>query len=183
VSVLGFERPASHQRFQMTVTSKQKKERCGSCGLMKPIKELRCNERKINCLKCRRQYNRVYKQLRRAGQARQKNQTYSEVGIETWDQVDSIIREMAESQFRIQKEYADLEKRIVFLRKYTAEAVEPELIHQINFRSMLKAFLKKTCSTEQATLKRFDFGVLRFCRGKLDVDLDAAYAGQRIDKP
>lgn len=103
--------------------------------------------------------------------------------IETWEQVESIIREMAESQFKIQKEYAALEKRIALLKKYTNEMIESMLLHQINFQSMLKAFLKKTCPKGQAVTRRFDFGILRFYRGKLDVDLDAAYAGERMDKP
>jgi len=166
------------------VTSKQKEERCGSCGRMKPKKELRCNGRKIHCLDCRTQYRHIYEQRCREGQAIHTHHASSaDVGIETWGQVDSVIREMAESQFKINNEYMGLNRRIALLKKYTAEAVEPELIHQINFRLMLETFLKKTCSTEQAILKRFDFGVLRFHRGKLDVELDAAYAGQRMDKP
>jgi hypothetical protein len=165
----------------VTVTSKQKEKICRGCGLPKPGKEF--VKGSSRCLECRRQYHRVYKQLRRQGRGRQKRQAFLEVGIETWKQVDSVIREMAESQFKIQKEYADLKRRIVLLKKYTDEAVESEVIHQIIFQSMLKVFLKKTCSTAQATLKRFDFGVLRFNRGKLTVELDAAYAGQRMEKP
>jgi hypothetical protein len=165
----------------MTVTSKQKERICSYCGLPKPKRAFRKKDNR--CLDCRREYNRVWKQLSRAGKARQTNQASSEVGIETWGQVDSVIREMAESQFKIQKEYAALEKRIALLKKNTDETIEPELIHQINFRSMLKVFLEKTCSTEQAILKRFDFGVLRFHRGKLEVELNAAYAGQRMGKP
>jgi predicted nucleic acid-binding Zn-ribbon protein len=165
----------------MTATSKQKKRICKHCGQPKPVEEFVKGSNR--CLECRRQYFRVYKQLSRAGKARQKREACLEVGLETWGQVDSVIREMAESQFRIQKEHADLEKRIALLKKYTDETVEPELIHQITFQSMLRAFLKKTCSTEQAILKRFDFGVLRFHQGKLAVELDAARAGQRMGKP
>ena len=165
----------------MTVNSKQKERICRGCGLPKPEKEF--IKGSSSCLECRRQYHRVYKQLRRQGRPRQKREASLEVGIETWGQVANVIREMAESQFKINKEHADLNRRIVLLKKYTDEVVEPELIHQINFRSMLRAFLKKTCSIKQATLKRFDFGVLRFHRGKLDVELDAAYAGQRMEKP
>ncbi len=165
----------------MITTSKQKERICVGCRLPKPKGEF--IKGSSRCRECRRQYHRIYKQLRRQGRPRQFREALLEKEIETWEQVESIIREMAESQFKIQKEYAALEKRIALLKKYTNEMIESMLLHQINFQSMLKAFLKKTCPKGQAVTRRFDFGILRFYRGKLDVDLDAAYAGERMDKP
>jgi hypothetical protein len=155
--------------------------RCGGCGLMKPKSGFPGRTKSEHCLDCRRQYNRIYKQLRREGKIQQGH--LQSVGIETWEQVDSVIREMAESQYRIQKEYADLQKRITILKKYTEETVELELFHQTNFRSMLTEFLKKACQPGRAIRRKFVFGSLRFRRGKLEVNLDADYAGQRIGKP
>lgn len=159
----------------MITKSKQRERICSNCGLPKPkgefIKNNNC------CSDCRRQYWRIYKQAQKQGEVR------LQIGIEKWGQVDSVIREMAESQYKIQKEYAALEKRIALLKKYTEEIIEPHLSHQINLRSMLKAFLGKACPEKRAIRKRFDFGILRFCQGKLNVTLDAAYAGQRMGKP
>ena len=143
---------------------------------MKPKKEF-LRGRNSNCIECRRLYNRIYKQSHKREQGR------SEAGIETWDQVDSVIREMAELQYGIQKEYVALEERIAILKRHTAEIIEPDLFHQINLRSILKAFLEKACPPGRAIRRKFDFGIVRLCRGKLNVVLDAARAGQRIGKP
>jgi len=162
-------------------TVNEKKERiCSVCGLPKPKGEFVKSDKK-RCRNCRGQFWQVYKKARKQ---RGRPATYSvEVGIETWGQVDSLIREMAESQFRIHKEYMDLERRIALLKKCSDGTVEPEFIHQINFRSMLKTFLKKKYTKGQAVTQYFNFGIVRFHRGKLDVELDAVYAGQRMDKP
>ncbi|MGA2678264.1 MAG: hypothetical protein ABSF37_03065 [Sedimentisphaerales bacterium] len=162
----------------MIAKNKQKERICSDCGLPKPKGEF--IKKSNRCRECRRQFWRAYKQALKRGH--RKNSS-AEIGIETWEQVDSLIREMAESQFEIKKEYADLEKRIVLLKKYTENAVEPELIHQMKFRFMLKEFLKKTTPKGQVVTRRFDFGILRFHRGKLDVELNTVYAGQRMDKP
>jgi hypothetical protein len=155
--------------------SKQKKRICGGCGLPKPKREFVKSDNR--CRDCRRQFWRLYKKMRKEGQVR------TGVGIETWGQVDSAIREMAELQHEIQKEYAALEGRIALLKKYTDEIIEPKIFHQINLRSMLKTFLEKTHTKKEVITRYFNFGILRFHRGKLELDLDAVYAGQRMGKP
>jgi hypothetical protein len=165
----------------MTVTNKQKERVCSDCGLPKLKSAFRKKDKR--CWECRKRYISAYKQLRRAGQPRQTRYAFAEVGIETWEQVESVIREMAESQFRINEEYAGMERRIALLKKNTDVTVEPELIHQINFRSILKAFLKKTCPKGQAITKYCAFGIIKFHRGKLDVELDTTLARMRMDNP
>jgi endogenous inhibitor of DNA gyrase (YacG/DUF329 family) len=147
---------------------------------MKPKVDFPRHSKSNQCLECRRQYNRVYKQLSRKGFCQQ---ICRNVGIETWEQVDSVIRAMAESQYGIQKEYAALEKKITILKNDTEKVVEFDLCHQINYHSILMVFLKKVCQPGRATRRKFNFGSLRFCRGKLRVDLKVDYAGQRIGKP
>jgi transposase-like protein len=160
----------------MAITKKIKEKKCSGCGRIKPKGEF-LRGRNNNCSECRRQYNRLYKQSRKGEDAR------LQAGIETWDQVDSLMREMAESQYRIQKEYALLDKKIAILKKDTDGIIEPDLFHQINLRSMLMMFLKKALPPERAIHRKFDFGTLRFYRGKLNMDLDTDYAEQRMGKP
>jgi hypothetical protein len=162
----------------MVITKTIKERKCGGCGRMKPKGEFPRKKRYGHCIECRRLYNNLYQQRRR-----NEEDVRKQAGIETWDQVDSLIREMAESQFRIQKEYALLDNKIATLKKATDEIIETDIIHQINLRSMLTAFLENVCPSKQAMRRKFDFGALRFCRGKLSMDLDTVCAEQRMGKP
>ncbi|MDD5064290.1 MAG: hypothetical protein PHQ35_05975 [Phycisphaerae bacterium] len=102
-------------------------------------------------------------------------------GLENENQINSVIREMAELQANIDHEKALCETRISLVKKYTDEIIEPSTSHQTFLQTMLLTFLKKQ------KIKRFSrqyrFGVISFSRGKLRLRLDADLAKQMMEKP
>jgi hypothetical protein len=102
-------------------------------------------------------------------------------GIENENQIDSVIREMAELQANIDYEKTLCETRISLVKKYTDEIIEPSVSHQIFLRTMLLGFLKKRKT--KTFSHKYRFGVIKLFRGQLKIQLDADLAKQRMGKP
>jgi len=163
---------------------KIREKSCSKCGIVKPKSEFHKDKNiadgyRRECKDCKRDYERVYKRAYRKFGATKPER----VEIETWDQIDSIIREMAELQCQIQDEHKQCDYRIQLLKGYSNEIIEPALCHQISLRLMLDAFLKKHCPRTKTTKKGYRFGTLQFSRGKLEVELNTERARKYIGKP
>lgn len=140
------------------------------------------------CKECKREYERNYKRewrrIRRQKGIVEKpgiKTIAPATGIESLDQIDSVIRELAELQTGINYEKLTCKKRIDMVREYTKETIEPWLAHQIVLRTMLLDFLKK--NGEKTLTRKYRFGSLQFSRGKLKLRLNTDLAKQRIEKP
>ncbi len=103
--------------------------------------------------------------------------------IEASNQIDSVLRELAELQFQINTENTACEKRIELIKGYTQEIIEPYQLHQTTLRVMLEEFCKKTWGKTKTVVKPFRFGLFRYCRGRLEISLNAKLAGNRMGKP
>jgi hypothetical protein len=157
---------------------------CPKCGISKPATDFHKNRRSPDglqhqCKECDKTYKIVYRKLCREGGLDKKTR----IGISTWGQVNSVLREMAELQIAINKENAALEKRIAMIREYSQDAIEPSLCHQICLQFMLEEFLKKRCAKHKITFKQCRFGFVRFHRGKMDFKLNIVLAEKRIGLP
>lgn len=87
-------------------------------------------------------------------------------GIESWSQMDSVFRELAEIKLRINEEKALCEKRINLIKEYSQEQIEPCITHQTGLRSMVEDFVKKNCAGRNIK-QTFRFGSLSFVEGKV----------------
>ncbi len=170
-------------RFYRNMQKQRQTKRCSKCGIKKPIEDFSKSKSgsdglRSDCKKCHSDYVNFREKLKRPGNAENKK-----VGISTWSQVGSMLREMAELQFAINAENTLCEKRIAMIRKHSEEAIEPSQTHQIALQVMLEDFLKKNCAKAKMTIKNFRFGGVRFCRGKTEVSLNVELAGKKLDKP
>jgi len=104
-------------------------------------------------------------------------------GIDSMPQVDSVLREMSELQFKIDHENKLCDDRIKMLKEYTEILIEPDLCHQFNLYIMLKEFLGKLCENGAEINRQFRFGAIRFSKGKLDTELRPKLANMAFDKP
>lgn len=134
-----------------------------------------------NCKECKRKYEREYKKASRQQRKFDNVEVAPATGIVNENQIDSLIREMAELQASINCEKASCETRISLIKKYTDEIIEPSVSHQIAVQTMLLDFLKKRGT--KTFFRKYPFGVVSFSRGKLRLRLDADLAKQRMEKP
>ncbi len=129
------------------------------------------------CKECQKRNEQIYKNQQRRGKA----DAVKTLGIQNWNQVDSILREMAELQSCINEERALCEKRVSMIRKYSDETIEPLLFHQIALQTMLQNFLRK--NERKKLIRSYRFGSINFFRGRLKIQLNVDLAKQRRGKP
>ncbi len=134
------------------------------------------------CKECKREYEREYKRIYRKGKVDvTKKQVAPTAGIDSLDQIDSVLREMAELQAGIDQEKATCEKRISLVREYTNETIEPWLSHQTALQALLLDFLKR--NGEKTLTRKYRFGTICFSRGRLKIYLNVNLAKQNTEKP
>ena len=129
------------------------------------------------CKECEKRNERIYKNQRGRGKAA----VTETLGIQDWNQVDSVLREMAELQSDINKEMTVCEKRASMIKKYSDEVIEPWLVHQIALQTMLQNFLRK--NSKKRIVGRYRFGVINFFRGRLKIKLNLKLAKRQRGKP
>ncbi len=164
------------------------KKKCGKC---KRIKLGSCFTKDRSgpdglcpiCKECKRKYEREYiKAARQKRKGKFDNPNVGEAtGIESECQIDSMIREMAELSANIDKERALCDHRISLIKQYTNENIEPLASHKFALQTMLLNFLKK--QKAKRFYRKYRFGIVSFCRGKLKLSLDTDLAKQMMEKP
>jgi hypothetical protein len=164
-----------------------KTKHCGKCGEVKPADCFTKDSNSkdglhINCKDCKRQFENFYKKNRRIHLPEIDHQN-SRSGIDSWQQVDSVLRTMAESQIEIDKERAVCDKRVELIKKYSEEAIEPYLAHKTGLEAMLANFLTMKLSGIKATVRKFLFGQIYWNKGKVTITLNTELANRRMGKP
>ena len=69
-----------------------------------------------------------------------------ERGIDNWDQVDSVLREIAELQVVIDTKNKAFDGNLAFVKNSTQEVTGPALARWTSLRLMVEDFLRKHCS-------------------------------------
>jgi hypothetical protein len=128
------------------MTDKRKKniDRCSICGVLKTKENTDKSNKARNgfqtyCKSCNRAYVRGNRRLR------QTDGRHIKTGIDSWDQVGSVLRELSELQYKINTETELCQKRIAMIEEYSQEITDPCIAHQIGLRIMLENFIKKAC--------------------------------------
>jgi hypothetical protein len=156
---------------------------CNKCGKEKPHGDFTKDKSSKDglygiCKECKRQFEKSYKKNRRDIDPQN-----SRVGIDSWCQVDSVLREMAEQQIIINKEQTVCNKRIELVKKYSDEIIEPYLTHKMALEAMLTIFFKEKLSGVKTSTRKFSFGQIFYRKGKVQVKLNVELADRRMDKP
>lgn len=161
------------------------KKQCTKCRIIKSKDKFPKDKRAPDglnyiCKDCRRAYNTTYQKLRRGGKPKVTN--IRAAGIDSWNQIDSVLRELSESQYKINTENALCQERKALIDKYSQEITEPLVAHQIGLQTILIDFLKKNL-VEAQRVRKCRFGSVCFMLGKLELTLKPALAGKLIGKP
>lgn len=104
-------------------------------------------------------------------------------GIESVEQVPSVLRAMAELQSAIETEKAVCRKRVALVKEYSSEASESWRAVLSNWRRMLRKFVSKQPGRRGVFVARCEFGSVRFKGGKMTLVLDRKQAAARLGKP
>jgi hypothetical protein len=146
-------------------------------GSLPISKAYELHDLECTCKKCEKRSKQIYK-----NKLTQKNVIEAErLGIQNWNQIDSVLREMAELQSRINEEEVNCETRISLIKKYSEEIIDPWIAHQIALQIMLQNFLRK--DGRKRLIRKYRFGRIRFFRGQLKIQFDIDLAKQRMEKP
>jgi hypothetical protein len=168
----------------MSETDGRKRDisRCCRCGVLKtPENTGKCKRAKNGfqamCRKCSAEYRRNYRGGERS------RLIHNPRGIDSMNQVGSVLREMSELQHQISIENSLCEKRKKMIENYSKEITEPLTAHQLNLREMLTVFIKKTWPGMKQKAEHFRFGSIRLQKRKLIIDLRPGLAGRLRGKP
>jgi len=164
---------------------KRDEKRCSKCGLIKSKDKFAKKASSPDglayiCKDCRRAYDTVYHKLQRSGKSRATNTRAA--GIDSWNQIDSVLREMSEVQHKINTESDLREQRKQLIEQYAQEITEPLVAHQIGLQKILTDFLKKNREKAKQVFA-CRFGAVCFRRGKVELTLKPVLAGKLIGKP
>jgi len=187
-------------------------KRCNKCKIAKPKSDFGKNKHHKDglddyCKLCRKAYRKAYftkssrqpnphtktrsktewsRLIRDANKRRAQGEVVENLtakGIDSIEQVDSILRELSELQYKIDHENKLCDDRIKMLKGYTEILNEPDLCHQLSLYRILKNYLKKICKNGSKINKQFRFGAIQFSKGKLDLELRPKLANMAFDKP
>jgi len=182
---------AYNEEYKKTVSLSKinsKSKRCSRCGLVKPAEQFIKNMSSPDglaskCKECNREWHRLYKKVSKERAEGKSVENITAKGIDSIEQVDSVLREMSELQFKINTERKLLSDRIKMLTEYTENIIESDLWHQYNLHNMLKEFLKRISKNGSMKKENFRFGLIKFSKGKLEYELRPVLAGELMGKP
>ncbi len=176
----------------------KERKKCSRCREIKPRTNAYFAKNKrspdgfcSSCKVCRKKYRSgveldygyrdLYKE--KACESQRELPEKSKVSIDSWSQVDSVVREIAEIQAAINAEQTTRERRIAQLEEYINEAIRPWRARQERLTDTLKEFFQKNHTNTTATTKKYRFGVVCYSEGHITFDLNTELARKKIGKP
>lgn len=157
-------------------------KQCTGCKVIKSESEFyRCKNRRdglqSRCKKCMLAATADRLRKRKAERDAAERIGYT---IHTVDQIDSAVREMAETQLRIDAEVNICQQRVSRTIQESARVLEPMRRHLQHLKSAIESlFVRKD---QKKATKQFRFGLVRYYRGNLEVELDVVCAKRFLGK-
>jgi len=100
--------------------------------------------------------------------------------IHTAAQIDSAVREMAETQLEIDAEVNICQQRVSRIIQESATVLEPRRRHLRHLKSAIESLFVRR--DQKKATKQFRFGLVRYYRGNLEVELDVVSAKRFLGK-
>ena len=152
--------------FSMQDALCEKLKTCPGCGIEKPLVAFEKPKSKL-CKKCK---EIGFEQLDAVA-----------TEIESWVQIDSVVRALAELQAVTNIEMQECEKRVLKIRECSEDVLEPVVLHRTAMMRMVESFLKKNC--KGSVNRKYRFGSIHYKDGKCSFKLDFEKAMTLKDKP
>lgn len=153
---------------------------CASCKALKPHGEFHKDRRQCDGL------NRICKQCRKEKYINSQNRkVYSKKfgEVETWDQVESVIRELAEIEADNEDYLELLKRKTAIIKNDYEEATANGRAHGIGLRILLKNFLNNQLHKKKTITKVSRFGTVIYDGSNLTFKLNTKLARQCRGKP
>ncbi len=163
-----------------------KEKRCPRCGIVKTASEFwkckfKANGLYSHCIKCLKLHRKTRLAILNIKDTKGiKDNDLKKV--ESWNEVDSILREIAETQLTINAEEKACKNRVSMIIKQSSEAIAPYKRHQHRLRYMLESFLKKVWLYGDSQ-REFRFGTIKVIRKNIVYNINVALAKERLGLP
>lgn len=105
------------------------------------------------------------------------------IGIKTWEQVDSVIREIGQIEEQIRREKNRRNSRILRIKDESDRVIDLFEKKQRLLYDMIGGFAQEQYSQAFVPVKKLRFGAVRIVKGELEVQVDFDLAAARIGRP
>lgn len=167
----------------MSVEIDIKTKICTKCGKEKPLSKFHKNDAasdgvRAECKDC----TRIAEQIRcrsKSTRIRPPN-----IGLYTFKQIQSAVREMARLQAIISVETERRDSLISRIFSESAEQTEPLVLHQINMKSLIRQYFQEHYGKTGVTIARHcEYGIIHYSKNKVEVELYVDKAMENRGKP
>jgi len=104
-------------------------------------------------------------------------------GIDQLQQLDSVLREMAELQAAINCEKTACAERIGTAQYHLGKTIGTWQAYFVELKMMVEAFMQKHYEKHLQMIVDYPFGSVSFLDGEVDVSLNVKLAAERRGKP
>jgi phage host-nuclease inhibitor protein Gam len=118
-----------------------------------------------------------------SGNKNAKGRVKTELGIKSIDQVNSVMREMSETEILIKEMTLKKEQKINIINLSYDPEIDRLRTHYLFFEKLLKEFCKKQKEAVLSRFGRFEFGKVKFENKKIVFELKTDLAKKRIGQP
>ena len=165
----------------MTVETSPKTKKCSKCGEDKPLSEFYTqgpDKIRPECKECARMAEWV-RYHRKGGTLRPRG-----IGIDTFKQVQSVVRNLAELQAAVDTEIKRRDSLFSQIYADSAKVIEPWVLRQISLKFLIERYRQKHYGKAiEVFTRRCVFGVVYFSKDGTEIKLDADKARERLGKP
>lgn len=173
---------ASHCKFCAQLCSYGRQvtsKRCYGCNMVKPAAEFGRNAGN-NGLSA---YCKACEKLRQTKNHKRQRVQIHHSPIQTWEQVDGLLRSMSELQYAIMVESQSLKERIAGLKSFAMKSIGAWHKQLTTQRAMIEGFLRCDYPEDYFDGKTFKFGSISYNKNGIDIKLKPKLAGERMGKP
>lgn len=166
--------------LKVSIMAKAKTKRCSMCCITKPAEDMGKNGSAKDglsgyCKACAAIYRRL---LRNRGKV-----SNGAAQVETWEQVEGLLRTMAETQLSIQTEEAKFKDKVRKIEMAFTETVEAWACQVIAQQIIITDFVKQNSKPGEPVTRCSDFGKITSRKGKVEIKLNPDTARKRWGKP
>ena len=160
-------------------------KQCSYCKVIKPSSEFQRTKNNLDglqgmCKECAKVTKKASWEKSRAEIERAQE---TKTMVNTEEQVENLIREMAENQYAMDIEQAACKKRVALIIQETAQAIASRRRDQLMRYTAIECFFKRTLDWSKTFSVAYRFALVKYYRGKTEIELDTVLAGKLINKP
>ena len=165
-----------------------KTKKCSTCKLVKPLSDFYKNRSSLDkhhnlCKVCCAEAQRTRRSRKKRKPARYGSVELLKPGIITWEQVDCVLRQIAESENAIKDYRAERTRKILEIINSIDGCIERLKERQEDMFQLLDGFVIERYSGRALVVKKLNYGRVRIVNGEIEVDPNYKLARKTAGKP